>query len=83
MTTADGALDRCYRAAGHKGDHVSRTSYGRAKDKRKADGAAFTAWREQNDPALKAKREAATAKKLATLKALAAELGYTLAKADA
>lgn len=81
MTTAEGALDRCYRAAGHKGDHVSRTSYGRAKDKGKSDRAAFSQWREANDPELKAKREAAAAKKLATLKALAAELGYTLAKA--
>jgi hypothetical protein len=81
MTTAGGALDRCHRAAGHTGDHVSWTSYNRTKDRGKAAHAQFTAWREENDPALKAKRDAAAAKREETLRALAAELGYTLTKA--
>ncbi len=83
MTTAEGALDRCHLKDGHKSDHVSWTSYQRVIAKGKTERAAFAAWREEHDPSLKAKREALAAKKLATLQALAAELGYTLTKTEA
>jgi hypothetical protein len=78
MTTAEGALDRCHKAKGHEGDHVSWTSYNRAVEKAKADRAVYAAWRQENDPEVKAKREAAVAKKMATLTALAEELGFDL-----
>jgi len=85
MNTAEGLLDRCHKVAAHAdgdkpSDHVSHTSYNKSVATAKAKAQQFQAWRELNDPQLKARREALAAKKLATLKALAAELGYTLTK---
>jgi hypothetical protein len=81
MTTADGALCRCYRKAAHTGDHVSATSYQRAVARAKEDRAVASAHRDASDPVRIAKREAIAAKKMATLTALAEELGFTLTKA--
>lgn len=75
MTTVEGALDRCARAKDHGGDHVSHTSTTRAKQTVRDKAAAFAAWKLEHDPETKARLEAARAKKVATLQALADELG--------
>lgn len=70
----DGAPDRCHKPTGHKYDHVLWTSH-RAAGATRQRRAALIA---QHDPEVRARREALAAKKLPTLQALAAELGYHL-----
>lgn len=77
MTTADGALDRCSKSAGHKHDHVSWTSHSASAEKRKRQAEIIA----KHDPEVRRRKAALAAKKLAALKALAAELGYELTKA--
>ena len=76
----DGSLDRCSRPADHSPNgHVGWQTKKQGADNLKARNAEFAAWRRENDPAVAAKEAERHAKKMATLEALAEELGFTLA----
>jgi len=73
---ADGTIDHCVRPEGHATSHLGAIQKKANQAKRAEATKAFTAWKHSNDPEYAVKQEAAKAKKIAKLEALAAELGY-------
>lgn len=76
ISKKDGTKDRCSRPEGHSTSHLGWEQRRSNTAKLKQNRAVYTQWKHDNDPEYAAKQEAAKAKKVERLLALAEELGY-------
>ena len=76
VTKLDGTKDHCVRPEGHNTSHLGALQRAANTAKRNEASKAFTAWKRENDPEYAAKAEAAKARKIEKLLALAEELGW-------